>query len=61
MKKYKIVRISYKTYNLINTECLKELIKYNPDFIGEKITQEFIIHRLALYYLDKINPPNNDD
>ena len=59
-KKYLVVRISSETHKLINCECLKELLKYNPDLIGEKITQEFLIRRLALYYLDKIRPPNDD-
>jgi hypothetical protein len=45
---------------MINIECLKELLKYNPDLIGEKITQEFIIRRITLYYLDKIKPPNDN-
>lgn len=60
MKKYKIIRLSNSTYNMINIECLKELLKYNPDLIGEKITQEFIIRRITLYYLDKIKPPNDN-
>lgn len=60
MPKYRIIRIKESTYELINRDCLKEFYRYNPNFIGKKITQEFIINRLAKHYLGRIKPPIND-
>ena len=34
-------------------ECIQEFLKHNPDFEGINITQDFIVLRIAKYYLDE--------
>lgn len=46
--------VSSSTYDLVTKDCLKAFIKDNPDFDGMKITQNFIVRRIAKKYLNLI-------
>lgn len=48
---------SAETKSLIINECVAEFKKYNPDFEFAQITNEMILRRIALYYLDEIKKP----
>jgi hypothetical protein len=51
----KQIRINEQTYKLLMVECVKELIIYNPDMKDEQFSPEFMVRRLCLYYLDRVN------
>jgi hypothetical protein len=57
-KNYHHLTCSKETKKLIMEECKEEFLKYNPQFDGVLITQEFILKRIALSYLDKLPPEN---
>jgi hypothetical protein len=42
-----------QTRKLILEECYKEFIKENPDFEGVQVTQDFLLKRVAEYYLSR--------
>jgi hypothetical protein len=44
-----------ETKSLIMDECVKEFLKNNPKFECINITHNFILNRIAKYYLDKLN------
>jgi len=55
MVKYsKRLACSNETFDLYMEECKTKFLKHNPQFKGIKITQEFILRRVALSYLDKL-------
>ena len=39
------------TFNIITVECVKEFLKYNPEFVGMKLSQNFILLKIAEHYL----------
>lgn len=43
--------VTEETFNMIMKDCIKEFLKENPKFIGMRITQNFIIRRIADFYL----------
>ena len=45
--------VSTKTKQLID-ECILEFKKNNPDFNNVNITQNFIVERICLYYLNRL-------
>ena len=42
---------SPEVYNLITVECVKEFLKHHPEFEGMNISQDFILRKIAIYYL----------
>lgn len=51
-KKYsKKLSVSKSTFNLVVDDCIPAFLKDNPDFQGMKITQNFIVRRMAKMYL----------
>jgi hypothetical protein len=48
---------SRETKRLIVEDCVQEFLRYNPDFVGMKVTHELILRRLALYYLEQLRKP----
>jgi len=49
------MKCSKETKQLIMSDCIREFIKYNPDFDGMNITQGFILKKIALHYIE--SPP----
>ena len=43
--------VDYETYDLVIKECISEFLEYHPNFSGMKITQNFIIRKIAEHYL----------
>lgn len=50
-KRHKLIRVEVETDELLNM-CVKEFLDSNPEFRGMKITKNFIVRRIADYYLD---------
>ena len=50
---YQKLAVFPETYDLVINECKTEFLRNNPQFEGINITQEFIVRRIAKYYLDK--------
>ena len=44
---------SRETKDIIMKDCIEEFIKNNPKFEGMTITQEFILRRIAKFYLEQ--------
>jgi len=40
------------TRDLILNDCIQEFLKSNKDFEGINITQDFILRRIARFYLE---------
>ena len=47
----KQLNVQQETYNKVVNECIKEFLRDNPKFKNIKITHDFIIDRIARYYL----------
>ena len=43
--------VSQSTFDLVTKDCIKAFLEDNPDFESVKITQNFIIRRMAKGYL----------
>jgi hypothetical protein len=51
-RKYvKKLSVSQSTFDLVTKDCIKAFLEDNPDFEGMKITQNYIIRRMAKRYL----------
>lgn len=51
---------SESVYNAIVVDCIKEFLEHNPTFKGMRISQDFILRRIARHYLGHdINQYNN--
>jgi len=57
---YHKMAISHDTYNMVMVECVKEFQISNPHLIGIKITQDFIVQRIARWYLGENHPINRE-
>jgi len=51
---YRHIAVSQEVYNKIMIECKKEFLEYNPEFKEMKISQNFLLNRIADKYLDNI-------
>ena len=40
------------TYVMVTEKCVSEFLKHHPEFKGVKISHEFIIKRIAKYYIE---------
>ena len=43
--------VDHDTYIIIMQDCIREFIDHHPEFEGMKITQSFILRKLAAFYL----------
>ncbi len=51
-KHYRIhLTCSQKTADMITTDCIREFIAHHPEFEGMKISQGFILKKIAEHYL----------
>ena len=51
-KHYKIhLTCSPATAKMINKDCIREFVKHHPDFEEMKISQGFILKKIAEHYL----------
>lgn len=48
---YKVLAVKLETHDLVMKNCLKEFLKENPKFVGMKISQNYLIKRIAEFYL----------
>jgi len=46
------LRCSKTTKKLIMLDCIEEFLLYNPDFKGMKISQGFILKKIAEHYIE---------
>ena len=44
--------VDYETYDMITKNCVEEFLNHHPEFIGMKLTQSFIIRKIAEFYLN---------
>ena len=51
---YKHLAVSKETYNMIVIDCVEEFLRANPDFRDMKISQNYIVARIAKKYLDML-------
>ena len=52
-KHYKIhLTCSKKTADMIIQDCVREFVEHHPEFEGMKISQGFILKKIAEHYLD---------
>lgn len=42
---------SKKVFKMVTEDCVNEFLEYNKDFKGMKITQNFILLKIAEHYL----------
>lgn len=49
--KRKQLNVKKETYEKIMIECVKEFKKKNPSLDEIKVTHDFIVNRIARYYL----------
>ena len=47
----KHILVDYEVYDMVMIECKKEFLEHHPEFVGMKITHNFIIRKLAEHYL----------
>lgn len=40
------------TFNLVMDNCIKEFLRYNPEFKGMHISQNHIVRRIAEHYIE---------
>jgi polyphosphate kinase 2 (PPK2 family) len=50
-KKYRALFVDISTRELVRNECKKEFLRHHPEFEGMLITDDFIIKKIAEYYL----------
>jgi hypothetical protein len=53
MKQYARLSVTKKTLDLVRVQCKEEFVKNNPMFEQFEITDDLIVHRIAIYYLTK--------
>lgn len=46
--------VSKETQDLIRIQCIEEFLTKNPSFRGMNITDNFIVNRIARYYLEQL-------
>jgi hypothetical protein len=51
---YRHLAVTDEVYKKVMLDCKKEFLKYNPNFKEMKLSQNFIINRLADKYLDNL-------
>jgi hypothetical protein len=51
-----IIKVKQQTKELLN-ECVIELKVCYPELIKQNITQDYILERVCLYYLDRTKKP----
>lgn len=51
---YNNLAVKDETFNLVTVSCMEMFLKHNPQFKGLKISQDFLIKRIALAYLNKL-------
>ena len=51
---YQPLSVRKSVKELVMNDCVKEFLRTNPEFKGINITQNFIIERIALSYLDRL-------
>lgn len=45
------LNVSKSTFKLVNNNCKEEFLKQNPQFKNINITHNFMVDRIARYYL----------
>jgi len=43
--------VDYETFDLVINECKQEFLENHSEFIGMKITQNFIVRKIAEHYM----------
>jgi len=43
--------VDYETFDLVMKDCIVEFLEHHPEFSGMKITQNFIVKKIANHYL----------
>ena len=51
-KSYQNLAVSKETHDLVINECVEEFYRQHPNMRGIPISQDYIILRMARYYLD---------
>jgi len=53
------LKCSNEVHDLIMQDCVNEFKKYNPEFDETNVSQNTILRRIALYYLDRLDEDRN--
>lgn len=53
-KEYVRLSVTESTQSLVRKQCVKLFLKSNPQFAKYTITDDFIVDRIANYYLDNL-------
>ena len=48
---YKVLAVKKETFELVMTRCVEDFLNNHPEFKGYQITQDFIIQKIADFYL----------
>ena len=56
-EKFICIKITASNHNLLINECIKEFISNYTDVNIKELNINFILERVCLYYLDRIDKP----
>lgn len=45
--------VDQETYDLVTKECKEEFLRHQTDIEGMKISQNFLVRRIARYYIER--------